>query len=619
MKIALRRQLAGAAATATLAALVVTLAPTTATAAAIVSVSPPAQANTAGEVRITITTQTPFLPAGDPDARTGTQVELVRTDTVGGTEDLIRGDVVEGEGGGTTVVADFVFAGSATQAPPNPGRYNVYVYTGSRSAGDSCTNGCFSLFSSAPTIASSNPTQLPSGVQGQVFSVTGTGFGKATTVQAVFAGTTTVDPNITFTAATRPATPTGREDIPNTATLLQRTIRVDPLTTPGFRDLVVTNTDRQTATRVDGLRITTLKVDRLDPSAGSNASSVRSTLTGRGFPVGSAVRLINEATPTVGTIVGTSTERTSATSLTTTFDLNGAMEGTYRVQVSSPDGSTTTPECSPTFTVVNVLATRPAGTASTRTTTPAFSCAEATTTSPTPSATASSTASPTASSSPSPSGGLPSILPGGSASPSRSATPTASTSPSASPSGPPAPEVATDPSTINCQESSTVVATAQPNTRIELYAYSRPSTTYAKVREGIVGGSGRIEFRVGPCGNTRLYARSFDQQGNFTDSASTVITVRTSINLRVVRVGTRTYRFTGTTLPKRRNQLVTVFYQRTDGSNRVIASRARTDSNGRYEVVRQFGGTGTFDLFTGTGTDINNAAGTTRKVRTTIR
>ncbi len=613
MKIALRRQLAGVAATATIAALVVTLVPTSASAAAVVSANPPAASNTAGTTQVTFTTTSNFVPAGDPSGF-GTQVDLVRSDTVGlpaAQQDVIKGDVVEGglPAPGTRITAEFSFAASATQAPPNPGRYDVFVYTGpTRTSGDTCS-GCFSLFSSSPSISNLNVTQLPTGVEGQVYRVTGTGFARGTTVEARFAGTTTVDPKITFTAAT-----TGNNNavVPNTATTLSRTIRVDPTINPGFRDIVVVNTDRLTATQVDGLRITTIKVDRLDPSSGSNSSVVRSTVSGRGFPVGSSVRLINEATPTVGTIVGSSTERTSATTLVTSFDLNGAMAGNYRVQVSSPDGSTSTPECSPVFTVVNVLSPAPAGQASTRDTS-GFTCREATVASPSPSVSSSASTSPSA--------GLPSILPSASSSatPTASASPSASSTVSASPSGPTTPSIATSPSTIDCQQSSTVVVTAQSGTRVELYAYSRPSTTYAKVREGVVNEAGRIEFRVGPCGNTRLYARSFDQQGNFTDSPSTVITVRTSINLRVVRVGTRTYRFTGTTLPKRRNQLVTVFYQRTDGSNRVIASRARTDSVGRYEVVRQFGGTGTFDLFTGTGTDINNAAGTTRKVRTTIR
>ncbi|MCW2666551.1 MAG: hypothetical protein JWN57_1513 [Frankiales bacterium] len=606
MKIALRRQLAGAAATATLAALVVTLAPTTASAAPIVSANPPAASTTAGATNVTFTTTTQFLPAGDPSGA-GTQVELIRTDTVGlpaAQLDVIEGNVVEGQGVPAptrTITAAFTFAASSTQAPPNPGRYDVFIYNGTdRSAGDTCS-GCFSLFANAPTVTGTNVAQLPAGVQGQEFRVNGTTFARGTTVQAFFAGTTTVDPNITFTAATA----SNGTAIPNTATTLSRTIRIDPTINPGFRDLVVTNTDRQVARLADGLRITTIKIDRLDPSAGSNASTVRSTLSGRGFPVGSTVRLVNEATPTVGTIVGSNTERTSGTALVTTFDLNGALPGTYRVQVASSDGSTSTPECSPTFTVVNVMTPAPSGQASTRQATPAFTCADA-------------TASPSPSTSASPSGGLPVVVPTAGSTPTASVTPSASATPSPS-AGPATPTVTTSPTTIDCQQSARVVATGSPGTTMRLFAYSRPSTTYAQAREGIADSNGRIEFTVGPCGNTRLYVRSTDQQGRSVDSPSTVLTVRTSINLRVVRVGVRTYRFTGTTLPKRRNQLVTVFYQRPNGGDRVIASRARTDSAGRYEVVRRFGSGGTFDLFTGTGSDINNAAGTTRKVRTTIR
>lgn len=62
---------------------------------------------------------------------------------------------------------------------------------------------------------------------------------------------------------------------------------------------------------------------------------------------------------------------------------------------------------------------------------------------------------------------------------------------------------------------------------------------------------------------------------------------------------------------------MTVFYEA--GGTRTIASRARVAQDGSYNVTRTFGGTGTFVLYTGTGTDINNAAGTSNRVRTTIR
>ncbi len=154
---------------------------------------------------------------------------------------------------------------------------------------------------------------------------------------------------------------------------------------------------------------------------------------------------------------------------------------------------------------------------------------------------------------------------------------------------------------------------------MQLLAYSRPSTSYRVARETPVGSSGTVSFSIGPSGNTRLFLRQTDVDGaNRVDSASIVLTVRTSLNLKVVRTGTRTYRFTGSTLPKRRGQLVTVFYQ-PGGGSRVIASRARVAQDGTYDVTRTFTGGGTFALFTATGTDLDNAGNESNRVRTRIR
>ncbi|MCW2777545.1 MAG: hypothetical protein JWN17_1270, partial [Frankiales bacterium] len=151
----------------------------------------------------------------------------------------------------------------------------------------------------------------------------------------------------------------------------------------------------------------------------------------------------------------------------------------------------------------------------------------------------------------------------------------------------------------------------------EIHAYSRPSTTFTTVRTGTVGPDGTYSFVVGPSGNTRLFARTVTPLGS-ADSDQVVLTVKTSLNLKVARTGTRTYRFTGSLLPKRPGQLITVFYEKADGS-RVIAARARNAADGTYNVSRTFSGGGTFTLFTGTGTDNNNAANNSNRVRVTLR
>ncbi len=232
------------------------------------------------------------------------------------------------------------------------------------------------------------------------------------------------------------------------------------------------------------------------------------------------------------------------------------------------------------------------------------------TTTPQPSGSASPTTSPAACPIPVP--GVPCVVPGGGGS--ASATPTASTTPS--PSGPAqaaTPTVDVTPATITAKQKSLVTGTAQPGAAVELYAYSRPSTDYVLVRSGEADENGDFSFEVGPSGNTRLYVLSGGVM-----SETTVLTVRTDLNLKVTRTGTRTYRFTGSTLPKRKGQLVTVFYQ-PPGGKRVIASRARVSSTGTYNVTRTFGSNATYDLFTGTGVDNDNAAGTSPKVRVRIR
>ncbi|MCW2607310.1 MAG: hypothetical protein JWO60_2003, partial [Frankiales bacterium] len=209
-------------------------------------------------------------------------------------------------------------------------------------------------------------------------------------------------------------------------------------------------------------------------------------------------------------------------------------------------------------------------------------------------------------------------------SPSASATSTASPSPSPSPSASASsnpsvqkPTISVNPSTIIAvQEKSIVSGQSTPGSTIEIYAYSRPSTTYARVRSALVGPDGGYSFEVGPSGNTRLYAQTVTPRGS-AKSDSIVLTVKTSLNLKVARTGTRTYRFTGSLLPKRPGQLITVFY--VNGSGRTIAARARNAADGTYNVTRTFSGTGTFTFFTGTGTDNNNAANDSNRVRVTIR
>lgn len=220
-----------------------------------------------------------------------------------------------------------------------------------------------------------------------------------------------------------------------------------------------------------------------------------------------------------------------------------------------------------------------------------------------------------------------SATPTGSATPtptaSRSATPTATATPSATPTASAmpsrvAPRLSLPRTTITSQEAAAVEATGEPGAVAELWAYSRPSTRYVRVRRTVLAESGRATFSVRPSGNTRLFLRTSDVSGaGSADSPSVVLAVRTGISVRVARTGTRTYRFTGSTLPRRAGQTVSVRYR--SGTGTVVAARARVAADGTYAVTRRFTGTGTFAFTATTGADVDNAAGTSAAVRTTVR
>ena len=80
---------------------------------------------------------------------------------------------------------------------------------------------------------------------------------------------------------------------------------------------------------------------------------------------------------------------------------------------------------------------------------------------------------------------------------------------------------------------------------VELHAYSQPSTTFRKVRDGRTDASGRAVFPVRPGTNTRLYA----QHPGCPPGPSAVLDVRTSLSLTAQRIGSRDYVFASDSLP----------------------------------------------------------------------
>ncbi len=169
-----------------------------------------------------------------------------------------------------------------------------------------------------------------------------------------------------------------------------------------------------------------------------------------------------------------------------------------------------------------------------------------------------------------------------------------------------------------------------PNSDVDVYAYSRPSSTYGIVRSGTTDASGDISWPVTPGGNTRLYAH-YTSAGTTTvnDSPTTVITVHTSLSLSAYRDGVRRYHFQGTNLPRRAGQLITLYryatgphldqycipsaesYDGPSGSSCVAVRTATavTNSSNVWRIDRTFPGSGQFYFVARTSKTLTNVAG----------
>lgn len=654
MKTTVRRRLALAGLATSVAVVAGVLAAPGATAAPITEVTPSTVVNTSASQALTFRNPTPLV---------GGDVVLTRTGAAG---DTITTRFVQSAPGTSTTPQPVNFAdgGStrATDGPANAGTYDAVL----RNAGgqsDSCT-GCFVVASpGAPTVSAVSVSGLGQGASGNV-TVTGTNFARGSVLQ-VLRPDGSVDPDVSVNG--NPVDPDqtaagGSAETTNgntTSTTLRRRFVVAPEAATGPRRLRVVNTDATSEPctgscfAVDGAPLTGVT----PPGGSNNPSPATPTVTvsfrGQGLRTGtpnlSYVADPGSATRSDLSIVGTGVRfADDGTSVTADFDLRNAAPGQDAYQPVLTQSDSSVNACTCRFDVVQtsaraVTAVSPATVAAGATQTVSVtgtgfsrgvrvnvSGADVTTTavrfvSPTrvdavvavaagavngPRDVTSVTTEGTAGT---PCAGCFGVTGGRSAT--ASPSPTATTSPAA-PSRPATPTVSVSPSTITASQRSTVAGTAEPGTTVEVLAYSRPRTDYVVVRSGTVGPDGRYSFLVGPSGNTRLYARTVTDDGTV-DSPSTVLTVRTSINLKVTRTGVRTYRFTGSTLPKRPGQTVNVRYR--SGGRTVVASTVRVAPNGRYDVTRRFAGGGTFDLFTDTGVDLNNAAGRSNVVRTTLR
>jgi adhesin/invasin len=193
----------------------------------------------------------------------------------------------------------------------------------------------------------------------------------------------------------------------------------------------------------------------------------------------------------------------------------------------------------------------------------------------------------------------------------------AAASPTPSPSGTPACATATAtvrPAVISAMDTSDVTVTAKAGSTVDLFAYTRPSTTFTVVRTGVVGSGGTITWAVRPPRNTRLYA----QQRGCTAGSSVVVGVRTTLSLAAVRNGTRNYTFYGDSLPARPGGLIVSLYRIDADGSEVLTAQARASATtGEWSLTRQFMGTGRFGFILRTGLDLQNAPGASH-VRPTL-
>lgn len=163
-----------------------------------------------------------------------------------------------------------------------------------------------------------------------------------------------------------------------------------------------------------------------------------------------------------------------------------------------------------------------------------------------------------------------------------------------------------DRSTILATGSAQITVRATANSIVDVFAYSRPSTTYRVVRQAELGADGVFVDRIVPPTNTRLYA----QQRGCSASPSIVLNARTQISLNVVRNGVRNYTFSGRLLPARPAGLIASLYRVTSDGRQILTAQTRANgTTGQYTITRQFTGSGRFGFVVRTGQDLQNAPG----------
>ena len=169
--------------------------------------------------------------------------------------------------------------------------------------------------------------------------------------------------------------------------------------------------------------------------------------------------------------------------------------------------------------------------------------------------------------------------------------------------------------------SANVTVQETPNTLVDLFAYTRPTTEYRLVRSAMTDADGIATFTVRPPANTRLSAAQREEDCTdpvFGTEPSVVLNVRTALTLTASRVGVRKYVFAGRSLPARPGGLVVSLYRVSGSGSEVLTAQTRASAaDGDWAINREFTGGGRFGFVVRTGQDLQNAPGASN-VRSTV-
>ena len=166
-------------------------------------------------------------------------------------------------------------------------------------------------------------------------------------------------------------------------------------------------------------------------------------------------------------------------------------------------------------------------------------------------------------------------------------------------------QLVADPRAISLGQSMAVGVEGAPGATVQLYASSRPSTTYRLVRTGLISGDGLRTWTITPPSNTRLYARV-----NGRNTATITVDVAHTSTIGVTN-SAGTYRFTGVVRPGFAGLPVTLL-RALPGGGATVVGRTTTGPSGTWRIDRRFSGSGTFGFSAVTGASPDNAAGRSR-------